>query len=188
MNQDLLHVAAARHIRLKHINPGVVVGKADELTHIDIEVIAHQRKLIGESDIHITKAVLGELPNSAVRAVVASSSPWQRWHKRIAARSSGGEATYHAVVTDQLLEDAAQSTRSGRRRCEACRGSDRSFRQSPEPPFQWCQRRGGFKLVPGRSTAQWHAPLQAKSILGWGCRRPSLKELAHDEEHQPGQV
>ena len=54
-------MAAHTATGLEHFHPGVVVGQADQLTHVDVEVIAHQRKLIGEGDVHIAEAVLGEL-------------------------------------------------------------------------------------------------------------------------------
>ena len=51
------HAAAG----LKHVHARVVVGQANQLARVDVEVIAHQREFIGKGNIHIAEAVLGEL-------------------------------------------------------------------------------------------------------------------------------
>ena len=63
-NEPRIHsnaVATHAATRLKHVHPGVVVGQADQLTHVDAKVITHQREFVGKGDVHIAEAVLGEL-------------------------------------------------------------------------------------------------------------------------------
>ena len=102
-------VAAHTAAGLEHVHTGMVVSQADQLTHVDVEVIAHQRKLIGEGDVHIAEAVLGELyqlsgtgrggqelalAEAGIEGLAGGGGGW-------------GEAADNAVVADQLLEDAA---------------------------------------------------------------------------------
>ena len=60
---------------LKDIHTGVVIGKANKLTHVDPEVVTHQRKLIGKCNVHITEAVFGKL---------AQLSGARRRHEKVA--------------------------------------------------------------------------------------------------------
>ena len=89
------HAAAG----LEHVDPWVVVGKPDELTHVDVEVIAHQGELVGQGDVHVAETVLGELHQFSgagcgghwFALAKAGVKPCQLEPRR-------GDATDHAIV------------------------------------------------------------------------------------------
>ena len=51
---------ASRHSLAGARSLWVVIGQANQLTNIDVEVIAHG-ELVGVGDVHIAEAVLGQL-------------------------------------------------------------------------------------------------------------------------------
>ena len=93
---------------LEHVHPWVVVGQVDQLTHVDFKVIAYKRELIGKSDVHIAKAVLGELYQLSCSSRGGEQLTLAEAGIESLASGSGcgGKATDHPVVADQLLEDA----------------------------------------------------------------------------------
>ena len=97
-------MAAHSAAGLEHIDAGVVVGRRIS-SRIDPKVIAHQRELVGEAMFTSRKLFSVSFTSSAVRAVVANSSA--DWREGLASNVGGGRNTDHAVVADQLLEDAA---------------------------------------------------------------------------------
>ena len=82
-------VAAHAAAGLENIHPGVV-GQANQITHVDVKVIAHQRELVSEGNVHIAKLFSVSLTNSAVRAVVASARLRRSWRRRLASTVAAG--------------------------------------------------------------------------------------------------
>ncbi|MOA39331.1 hypothetical protein D3C78_1610990 [compost metagenome] len=47
--------------RLQDIDPWVAVGQADQFPDVDVQLVADDRQLVGEGDVHVTEAVLRQL-------------------------------------------------------------------------------------------------------------------------------
>jgi len=88
----------------------VVVGEADQFAHVDTEAITHQRELVSEGDVHIAEAVFGELHQFGGASGGGKQLALAEGGIEGLACfcGGGGETTDHAVVADQLLQDAAR--------------------------------------------------------------------------------
>ena len=56
---------------LQNVHTGMFIGKVDEFPYIDTSLVADERQFVGESNLHITRRILGELAHLSCLAICA---------------------------------------------------------------------------------------------------------------------
>ena len=102
-------MAAHAGAGLQDINAGMAVGEANHLPYVDAHRIRDEAQFVGEGDVDVPEGVLGELRHLGragiggdARAADEAAVEGQRL-----AGAAWGDAADHAIVVDQLDEDAA---------------------------------------------------------------------------------
>lgn len=57
--------------RLQDVDARMLVGEGDELPHVDARLVADERQLVGEGNLHVTRGVFGEFAHLCRLAVCA---------------------------------------------------------------------------------------------------------------------
>lgn len=64
-------VSAHSASRLQDVDARMLVGESDELPHVDARLVADERQLVGESNLHVARGVFGEFAHLCRLAVCA---------------------------------------------------------------------------------------------------------------------
>lgn len=67
-------VSAHSASRLQDVDARMLVGESDELPHVDARLVADERQLVGEGNLHVARGVFGEFAHLCRLAVCAVES------------------------------------------------------------------------------------------------------------------
>ena len=104
VHRDAMTAHAAA--RPQDVHPGVLVGQPDQLPHVDPRLVADERQLVGEGDLHVAARVLRQLAHLrrlAIRAVQGPLNEPAIELDRLRGRRLV-DAADHPVVVRQLVD------------------------------------------------------------------------------------
>ena len=106
--------------RLEDLHARMTICEADEFPDVDAELIADERELIGEGDIHVAEGVLGQLGELGRASVGQEDLRGAEGGVEIAGLFGGGwsQSTTDAVIGDELFEHLAREDALGAVRVE----------------------------------------------------------------------